>query len=279
VVKFDVQLGVQLGMQLDLKFGVQWGMQWGVQWGDSHKPGFPMGPFGKPARSELLARVLWGTALIAVGAFLVLARPALGLSAADYRQLGLGHRQQGRYPEAIAAFQQAVALDPTHPSSHVLLGWTQHLAKQPTQAAATLQSALQLNPFQVETANALGIVYLVGGDLLAAVTTHGWATLLKPQNEISYYNLSLAFHRLGQQDWAIAAAQAAAQLEPQNPHPLIAQAIAQWSNGDATLAQQAYRQAQALNPGFADPGFLQEDLTYAAFTPEQIQLVQAIARP
>jgi Flp pilus assembly protein TadD len=198
-------------------------------------------------------------------------------SAADYRQEGLSDRQQSRYGEAIAAFQKSVALEPENLQGYVLLGWTQHLAKQPAQAAATLQKAVALNPFQVEAANALGIVYLVAGDLAAAAITHGWATVLKPDNEISYYNLSLAFQRLGQYDWAIACAQSAARLEPSNPHPLVAAAIAQWSNGDLSSAQQTYRQAQALNPGFADPTFLQEDLTYAAFSPRQVEIVWAIA--
>lgn len=197
-------------------------------------------------------------------------------SAASYRQQGLSYRQQSQYGAAIAAFQKSVDLDPENLQGHVLLGWTQHLAKQPTAAATTLQTALSLNPFHVETANALGIVELVGGDLAAAVMTHAWATVLKPDNEISYYNLSLAFHRLGQYDWAIACAQAAGRLEPSNPHPLVAAAIAHWGNGEDSLAQQAYRQAQALNPGFADPTFLQEDLTYAAFSPEQVEIVRAI---
>ncbi len=198
-------------------------------------------------------------------------------SAGEYRQLGLGYRQQGRYEDAIAAFQKSVALEPHNVSAQVLLGWTQHLAKQPLAAAQTLQTALSLNPFNVETSNALGIVHLVGGDLAAAVLTHSWATLLKPDNEISYYNLSLAWQRLGQYDFAIATAQVAAQLEPSNPHPLLALAMAQWGNGDRTVAHQSYRQALSLNPGLTDATFLQEDLIQAAFSLEQVRTVRAIA--
>jgi Flp pilus assembly protein TadD len=204
--------------------------------------------------------------------------PAFGLSAAGHRQQGLLYRQQSQYAAAIAAFQKSVELEPENISGQVLLGWTQHLAKQPAAAATTLETALALNPFHVETANALGIVYLVGNQLTAAVMTHSWATVLKPDNEISYYNLSLAWQRLGQYDWAIAAANAAAQLEPNNPHPLVAAAIAHWGNGDQAQAQRTYRQAQRLNPGFADPVFLQEDLTAAAFSQTQVQIVQAIGQ-
>lgn len=46
--------------------------------------------------------------------------------AGSYRATGLSLRAQARLPEAIAAFQKANQLDPTHLAG-ILLGWTQHL--------------------------------------------------------------------------------------------------------------------------------------------------------
>jgi Flp pilus assembly protein TadD len=205
------------------------------------------------------------------------AAPGLARSAETYRQQGLAYRQQERYPEAIAALKQAVILDPANISGRVLLGWTQHKAGQDADAADTLLQTFYLNPFDVPTLNALGIVYLVNGELSAAVTTHTWAVLLKPDDEIAYYNLSLALEQWGQYDWAIATANKAAALEPSNPHPWIAAAIAHRGNRDRQRAQQAYRQALRLDSRYGDPAFLTY-LNEAGFSAGQIQRSQQLLR-
>jgi Flp pilus assembly protein TadD len=61
------------------------------------------------------------------------------------------------------------------------------------------------------------------------VETHTRAAELEPGNEIAHYNLSLAYQRLGQVEQAIAEAQTATELEPGNPHPWVALALAHWS--------------------------------------------------
>lgn len=200
---------------------------------------------------------------------------AVAQSAADYRQQGLSLRNQERYPEAIAALQKAVDLEPENLSGRVLLGWTQHKAGQATAAAQTLATALEQNPFEVPTLNALGIVYLVNGQLEQAIAAHTWAMLLQPKNEIAYYNLSLAFERLQQYDWAIAAAQTAAQLEPDNPHPPVAAAIAHWGNRDLARAKAAYQQALALDARYGEASFLTY-LNEAGFSQPQIQTAQQV---
>ncbi len=199
-------------------------------------------------------------------------RPALAAqpSASEYRELGLSYRQQERYPEAIASLQKSVELDPQNVSSRVLLGWTFHLAEQDEMATATLRQATYHDPFNVPALNALGIVCLVQADLTDAVAVHSWALLLQPDNEIAYYNLSLAYHGLQNYNWAIATANQAGTLEPTNPHPLVAQAIAQWDSGEPSRAQQVYRQAINLDPRYRDRPFL-DHLKQAGFSPSQIQ--------
>jgi tetratricopeptide (TPR) repeat protein len=201
--------------------------------------------------------------------------PVWGQSADTYRRQGLDLRAQERYPEAIAALQKAVELDPNNLSGQVLLGWTQHRAGQHTEATTTLLQAFSLNPFAVPTLNALGIVYLVEGQLGHAIATHTWAALLKPNNEIAYYNLSLAFERIGQYEWAIAAAQAAAKLEPSNPHPLIAEAIGHAGNGDPARAKSVFKEAISLDSRYADNTFLNY-LNEAGFSSDQITEAQAV---
>ncbi|MBW4579933.1 MAG: tetratricopeptide repeat protein [Tildeniella nuda ZEHNDER 1965/U140] len=210
-----------------------------------------------------------------LGAGLMSIPPVLATSAETYRQQGLSYREQERYPEAIAALKQAVAIEPTNLSGKVLLGWTQHKAKQNAAAAETLLQALQLNPFNVQTLNALGIVYLVEGRLTAAIAAHTWAAILQPTNEIPAYNLSLAFERVKQYNFAIATAKTAARLEPTNPHPFVALAIAHWGNGERALAQQVYREALSVDPRYSDAGFLNY-LDEAGFSQDQIGRSQTV---
>lgn len=205
------------------------------------------------------------------------AAPGLAMSAGEYRQLGLSYRQKERYAEAIVAFRQAVDLEPDNLAGRVLLGWTLHKAGQRADAASELLATLYRDPFEVQAANALGIVYLVEGQLLGAVATHTWAEWLKPDNEIAHYNLSLAYQRLQMLEPAIAHATEAAKLEPSNPHPLVALAIAQWEKGDRPQAQQTYRQVIGMDGRYQDAAFLNY-LNEAGFSQDQIVRSQQILK-
>ncbi|ARV60743.1 hypothetical protein BZZ01_20865 [Nostocales cyanobacterium HT-58-2] len=195
--------------------------------------------------------------------------------AGDYRQLGLFYRQQGRYPEAIAAMEKSVELEPKNLSGRVNLGWTLHLAGKEQQAAQSLWQAIYQKPTFVPAYNALGIVYLVDGNLTAAVLVHTWAAILKTDNEIAYFNLSLALHRLQIYNLAITTANRAAFLEPNNPHPLVASAIAYWDSGDKDSAKKVYTKAMSLDSRYSDKTFLSH-LKQAAFSPEQIKKTEEI---
>ncbi|OLP18132.1 hypothetical protein BST81_14025 [Leptolyngbya sp. 'hensonii'] len=215
--------------------------------------------------------------LFAFGFLSPIALPALAATTAtEYRELGLRYRNEGQFPAAIAAFQKSVKLDPKTASGWVLLGWTQHLATQEKAAAESLVQAIRLDSTNVPAFNALGIVYLVQGDLNWTLFTHRWALLLQDDNEIAYYNLSLAYERLKSYKVAIDMAQKAAKLEPSNPHPLVAAAIAHLGSGDRAAARESYRQAIALESRYRDRAFLAEDLKQAGFSSDQIQRTEAV---
>lgn len=197
-------------------------------------------------------------------------------TASDYRQLGLFYRQQGRYSPAIEAMQKSVVLDPKNIMGRVNLGWTLHLAGREEDAATTLLQVIYQKPLFVPAYNALGIVYLVEGNLPAAVIVHTWAAILKPDDEIAYYNLSLALHRLQIYKTAIICANRAAILEPHNPHPIVASAIAYWDLGDQKMAKRVYAKAINLDSRYRDRSFL-TNLRQAAFSSSQIQTVDIIA--
>ena len=202
-------------------------------------------------------------------------KPVFATTASEYRSIGLSYRANERYGDAIAAFKKSVALEPQNASGRVLLGWTQHLAGQEKAAAESLLPVIYNDPQYVPALNALGIVYLVNGDVTAAVVTHTWAATIKPNNEIAYYNLSLSLHQLKLYSLAVSTATKAAKLEPNNPHPLVAKAIAYWNLGDFTSAKLTYRQALNLDPRYSNATFL-EHLQKAAFSRQQIAIVKLV---
>jgi Flp pilus assembly protein TadD len=155
------------------------------------------------------------------------------------------------------------------------LGWTQHLAGEGEAAAKTLWQAIALKPRLVEAANALGIVYLVRGELSSAILTHQWATHLKANNEIAAYNLSLAYQLEKEFGLAIAYAKIAIDLEPQNPHPLISLAISHWEDGNSVEAKLAFQRAINLDSRYRNSQFL-DFLQEAGFSNAQILTALAV---
>lgn len=217
------------------------------------------------------------SATLAASFVLLSSDPLLATSASDYRTSGLAYRNQGRLPEAIATLRKAVELDDRNLTGRVNLGWTLHLANQDREAAEVLQQTAAIDPAYAPTFNALGIVYLVNNDLISAALIHNWAALIAPDNEIAFYNLSLAYQRMQQYDWAIAAAQKAVTLEPENPHPLIALAIAHWGKQESAIAQRIYRQAIQIDARYQSGEFL-DRLAEAGMSDSQTEQAEQILR-
>jgi len=198
-------------------------------------------------------------------------------AAQTYRQSGLKLRQRGNYTEAIASFEKAAKLDPNNLSGRILWGWTLHLAEKEAEASEVLQQVLAQDAHNIPALNALGIVYLVSGNLTDAVKTHQQAVSLNPKNEIAHYNLALAYQRLKDYDSALTHAQQATQLEPNNPHTWVAIALVYWEKGDKTQAKTMYQRAINLDSRYRQSGFLSH-LKLAGFSADQIQLMAKIQK-
>ncbi len=200
---------------------------------------------------------------------------AAAQQAAEYRLQGLEAMRQRQLTEAIALLRQSITLAPDNLNGRVMLGWTLHLDGQAAAAKAELMEVISRDPSNVKAFNAIGIANLVTGDLSYAVLFHLWGAWLQPDNEIAYYNLSLALQRLGLYAPALATGSRATQLEPENPHPWIAVALSQWDTQQIPQAQATYRQALALDGRYGDRAFLGY-LNEAGFSSDQIQTTRQI---
>jgi len=77
---------------------------------------------------------------------------------------------QKRYPQAQAAFQQAISVDPNFAPAHFFLGYAYANAGQCQQAISEFQSALQIDPNMKEAVLNIGSNYQSLGDIPNAIT-------------------------------------------------------------------------------------------------------------
>ena len=150
----------------------------------------------------------------------------------------------GAYDNAKAAYQHAVALDPTDPSLEYTLAQLEIAQKNGPAAEADLNQAITLKPDYTQ------------------------AIFLLSQLEVQE----------GKAKEALQAAEAAAYFSPNDPTILFQVGILRSANGDTAGAQQALAQAVQLNPQYANAHFFL-GVMYALQNqfPQAIAQLQAVA--
>jgi TolB-like protein/DNA-binding winged helix-turn-helix (wHTH) protein len=99
----------------------------------------------------------------------------------------------GRADAGVAAARHAVRLDPLNPASHALLGVTLLHSRRYTEAIASYEDALALDPGSKWVYGELGQAYYVLGDLQNALST----CEAKPESFESQICLAITYSKLG----------------------------------------------------------------------------------
>lgn len=107
----------------------------------------------------------------------------------------------GKGDAAIAAYQEAVALDPAFKEAHYNLGKALYDAKRYEEAVASLQAALQLDPEAYATYFMLGLTHYQLGRYQQAVEAYNNA-LARRETPESFQNMGLAYEKLGKKEEA-----------------------------------------------------------------------------
>ncbi|QJR14427.1 tetratricopeptide repeat protein [Usitatibacter palustris] len=126
----------------------------------------------KAANSLGFAYGLLGKDALALQSF----RRALAIAdnAVTWFDIGFIHERMQQYPQAIEAFEKAVALSPKIDRAWYGLGMAHAHLGQHVKAAAALENAAELQPMNPHAWYALGMAYYVLGesDKLAAARAH-----------------------------------------------------------------------------------------------------------
>jgi adenylate cyclase len=142
-----------------------------------------------------------------------LLRRALDLEpnrAAVHFVLGQVRRSQGRFQEAVDAFQTAVTLDRNYARAYLALGWTLMLLGRPEEAIPLAERAMRLNPHDPnigENFFVIGSAHLLAGRLDEAIEKLEKARSSSPRLWYIHLNLAAAYglaQRLGEAKQALA---------------------------------------------------------------------------
>lgn len=195
-------------------------------------------------------RASWRPRVAAIGATVVLASAALtyrqtaywkddvtlwertvAVTGDNYRgqtNLGFALAQVGQHDRALAAYREALRLNPQYPNAHNYLGLLLSDMGEHDRAADEFQAALTLLPRFAEARNNLGLTRMAQDRREDAIAEFEQAVRLNPAFGEAHNNLAIAYAQQGNLERAIAEFEAAVRLQPAaaEPHINLAAALA-----------------------------------------------------
>ncbi len=170
---------------------------------------------------------------------------------AAHNNLGIALFDAGRRDEAVAAYREAIRLDPLLAAPHNNLGNLQLRAKNLPAAEAAYRDAIRLDPGYAAPHNGLGNVLCNQGDHARGEAAYRAAIRLDARDEMPHNGLGNALAEQGKLVPAAAAYRAAIALNPKSPLPHSGLGHVLARNNDLTGAAAAFREAARLAP--SDP--------------------------
>jgi general secretion pathway protein A len=180
-----------------------------------------------------------------------LAPPSRAATAADRLELGAHLARSGQLDEAIAAFREAVLLEPDYVNALFNLGVALLEKGEPLDAVAALRKATALAPDHGLAHRTLGIALRQSGDLAAAAAALRRAVDLSPMDAVALRHLANVLRESGEVDEAVAATRKAVTLDPGNASLLHELGFALRTAGRLEEAAIAFQQAIDLDRDFA----------------------------
>jgi len=124
-------------------------------------------------------------------------------SAATFFSQGLSYYDQGRWQEAIDAFERAALVEPDYELAYFGLGITYSRLEFWEKALASFAKAVAISPYHAEAYLGLGVTYTVLGRNHDALEVCTKAVQIKPEYAQAHYALALIYLKLGDQASAL----------------------------------------------------------------------------
>lgn len=140
----------------------------------------------------------------------------------DGYQDALWHESQGRYPEAIDAFERVLAAKPDFAMAHARLGTTYAVVGDKTLAVQHLKSAAEYDPDEPYAPGMLGWLAYLDGNAAEALDYYRQADEVEPYSAKINYQIGLALVRLQRFPEAIERFRKFATIDPGSDQAFLA---------------------------------------------------------
>jgi tetratricopeptide (TPR) repeat protein len=166
--------------------------------------------------------------------------------------LGVALASQGRLPEAIQNYEQAVQLNPDYAEAYNDLGVALASQGRLPEAIEKYEQAFRIKPDYVKAYYNLGNALTRRGELAEAIQNYERAIQLEPDYADAYANLGTVLARQGKWPESIQHFERALQLKPEYPNAYYNLGLVLAAQGKLTEAIQSYERAVQLNPDYAE---------------------------
>lgn len=161
----------------------------------------------------------------------------------DLELMGLGNAAQ-----AVAAYQKAVLLNPSHGGAYYALGTALAKTGQIKESEAALRSAVRLSPSNPLPYDALGRLMIGKNDPAGALEAFASAIKIQSSFVPAYLARGDVFASEGQTAKALEEFSRASKAAPTSSAPFLNTGMLHQQSGRWKDAEQAYRKAVELNP-------------------------------
>jgi len=162
--------------------------------------------------------------------------------------LGNALGRNGRQDEAIAEYRQALEISPNYAPPHYNLGIALSAKGDTNGAIAEYRQALEADPYYVEAHNNLGNALADTGNLEEAIAQYRKALEMIPNNAELYYNLGLALSAKGDTDGAIVCYRQALKINPRSAEACGNLGVALLQKGEAKEAMDTWQKCLEIEP-------------------------------
>lgn len=161
--------------------------------------------------------------------------------------LGLAEKEAGRLPEAIAAYQRAIASKADYVAAYNNLGLAYVASNKPSDAETAYQEALALDPRYSPALVNLGKLFLSQKRFDDATRAFEQAVAVRPDAREALLNLGVAYRKAGQLERAIATYRTLVAAQPRYVAAHYNLGIALERASDQKGAKHTYQQALTLD--------------------------------
>jgi tetratricopeptide (TPR) repeat protein len=164
----------------------------------------------------------------------------------EWLKKGADLRHLKHYEEALAAYEQAIRLDPNYARAYNNKGDILYDLKRYEEALATYEQAIRLDPNYARAYNNKGVVFRHLKRYEEALATYEQAIRLDPNDANAYYRKGHVLERLKRYEKALAAFEQAIHLDPNNANAYYYKGLVLERLKRYKEAEQAFSKAHQL---------------------------------